>query len=66
MTCFGCKYITEEFCGDGSISYGCELSPGLVTGEHSAFFDDDEPQRCDKYDQDNTISSESKGIKNEV
>ena len=55
MTCFGCKHISSKWYGDGTTIYGCKLCPGLCTGEHSAFSDeDDEPKRCDKYEPANT------------
>ena len=48
-SCFGCSHLTSQWLGDGTIYYGCSLTPGLVTGESSALDEDDEPQACEKY-----------------
>jgi len=48
--CYGCKYITSMFLGDGSREYGCSLSPGLVTG-NKGLCEDDDPKACDRYEK---------------
>lgn len=32
-TCFGCKFLTSKYYGDGSTTYLCSKSPGIIVGE---------------------------------
>jgi len=49
--CFGCNHFRSEWFGDDTTLYKCALVPGLVTGQSSAF-DDDEPRRCERYEEE--------------
>jgi hypothetical protein len=51
-TCDGCRYMTSQALGCGSTQYGCELHPGLCTGDRGIDSDPkyDEPLRCEKYE----------------
>ncbi len=50
-TCFGCKHTTSYRYDDGTTSYGCALTPGLVTGEDGPWSrTEDLPKRCGEYE----------------
>lgn len=45
-TCFGCRELVYQPCGDGYYcTYLCKLSGGLVIGD-----EEDDPKRCDKFE----------------
>jgi len=46
--CYGCKHLRSRWFGDGTMQYGCALTPGLVLGSVSAF-EQDEPHSCEEY-----------------
>ena len=50
-TCFGCKHLRSKSYADGLLLYFCALKPGVVRGESSAFDDDRDPKRCEKYEK---------------
>lgn len=62
-TCYGCRYILTKNFADGSIIYGCKLTPGLVTGIWD-LFDEDEPKACEKYEAKlNFVTKDKNNIK---
>jgi len=46
--------LTRKPYADGTTYYGCDKTPGLVTGESSAF-EEDEPKRCEGYEHTGTF-----------